>query len=449
LNFGRRILGISLDTPPVKPGQAVDDLIAQRVWSAGSGPTGGNLCAETAEVRQRYDEIMRSPWVKVGVLSKIWGVAAQDFQCVPYDPDNQRDKDIATFNRDNIVEAKGGLRAIVESLLFGGCKDGYSLCHMKERTAERGRWSGKVMLAVLRPKETGYYDFVSDIYRNVVAIKDLYPEEGQPAILPIDQFIYLRHLQFFDSIYGMSDFRAADQAYCCLDAARKLRMIYLDKYTGPFVEGKYTDRQIASQLLSELREMRAGGVVVYPDGTEIKITEMAASAADAFHQAEADLKEEIVTSITGAFLQMMAGQQSVQRGSSAEHATTAELFRWYLSQLVCDTINDFIIPKFTDMNFAGSPPYPKAVLGGINAADIKADLEIDQMLVEMGVPLSLKDVYRRAARVPPEDEADTLKKQEPPDPFADLEREEGEVPPALRRRAAVASNGELNGDGDE
>ncbi len=401
----------------VEPANAMGDLIRQRPWGGSQSPTtNGNYSGETPENRRRYREMLRCGWVKVGVCSKIWDIAGDSLGMDP-DDDNERDNLIAVAATANVNNLVGGPGALVEALVWGPCIDGYGAAHKIWWDCDRGKWKGYRMLRELRPKDSDYYTLVFDEFRRVVALRDKFPAENDrnQGLLDLDQFVLVRFMSIFDSPFGMSDLRQADQAYCCLDATRKLRMIYLDKYSGPFVEGKYTDETIKTSLLAELRAMRAGGVVVYPDGTEIKITQAATGTDDAFHQAESDLKEEIVVSVTFAFLQHMGGQVPGGAGRTSEHQATAKLPKAYLARLVCQAIDTQITPQFVDFNFAGSPAYPKSKLEGSDPEAIRADLEIAAMKLDMGGSIDPKELDKRSGWG-----AGSLVKTPALDPFAAL-----------------------------
>jgi hypothetical protein len=401
-------------TAPKNPANALQEAIKTYIFGGSAyGPTGGNYCDETPEIRQRYRGWFRDATVKASVLSKVWDVAAQELQITPDDPENPRDKLIADFHADNIRNAKGGVRALVEATLFGPLAEGYGLCHIRETTAERGKWKDKTVLDALRPKDSDYFDFEFDAYRNISWVIDRYAENERDRRLPRSEFVIIRHLQMFDSLYGMSDFRAIDRPASALHVIQQVRLVWLDKWQGPFLHGKSADKATRDALLGALEQARAQGVLVTDKLTDVEILDLATGSNEAFQSACNDFREEIAVAITGGFLQMMAGQAGTQRGSSQVHANTAKLFRWYLAQLVADAINDQIIPRFTDMNFAGNPPYPKASLEGTDPTEVLADLQVAALKLDMGGELSKKELDRRSGWGPPQDEADKLERAAP------------------------------------
>jgi hypothetical protein len=422
-------IGLTSDAPPVVPADAVQDLIRQRPFGGSAYPTAdGNYSGETPENRTRYREMMRCPWVKVGVCSKLWDAASDTLGMDPEDAENERDKMIAEAAAANVNNVRGGKLALIEALIYGPVIDGYGASHKKWWDCDRGKWGpkngrpGLRMLKELRPKDSDFYDVIYDDFRTPVALREKFPAENDPnkGYLKLDDFVFVRHMSIFDSPFGMSDLRQADQAFCCLDAVRKLRMIYLDKYSGPFIEGVYSESTIKESLLAELRAMRAGGVIVYPKGTETKITQAASGADDAYHQCEADLKEEIVVSVTFAFLQHIGGQVPGGAGRTSEHAQTAKLPKWYIAQLVLAAIDEQITPQFVEFNFSGNPAFPKAKLEGTDPEAIRADLEIAAMKLDMGGELSKSELDKRSGWGPAKDDADRLVKTDVLNPFAAL-----------------------------
>lgn len=370
---------------------------------------------ETPEMRRQYRVMLRDPTIKSGLFDKVFSVAALDLQLEPAS-ENPRDEMIADFVRDCLVKIlDGGIRKIVESLAFPALVDGHSVSEPVRFIEDHGQWKGKTVLRALKSKDSEHLQLMGDEFRNVVAIRaNTY--NGGRLFDPAD-FVLFTHFSLFESPAGMSDLRACYRAYWLMDTAWKLRGIHLDKFSNPFLIGKYKDVKNKPALDTVLAQVRSENYISIPDTSIVDAVNLSQRGTSDFEAAIKDLREEILLSIVGAYLQAITSEGgSGQRGSSAIHKGTTEIVKWHLSQCIADALNrrqGGIIPDLVDRNFANAD-YPFAKLGGLNDTDLAASLLIDQGLIGMGVPLSRKDVYRRYGRQKPVDLADTLLSPPPP-----------------------------------
>ena len=141
---------------------------------------------------------------------------------------------------------------------------------------------------------------------------------------------------------------------------------------------------------------------------------------------------------------MLEGTGTDNRGNSQVQKDTSEIFAWLYSVTITAAINRQIVPDLVIPNYGPDAPIPIVQLGAINPADILADLGIDRLLlVDLGLDLSAEDLYKRANRKPPMNDADRVPghKQQPattaptggalPMPFSETSkpREPREKPP--------------------
>jgi|SRR5579859_4996799 len=366
-----------------------------------------NLTGETQAIRDAYRQMLKEPTVKAAITTKIFAVASLDLSVKPASR-NQVDKDIADFNKDNIVKSRGGIRHVVESMLWGALLDGYSVSEKVKDIAQRGRWRGKIVLKRLKAKDAqnNRLQIVVDQFKNVTRVRANQANAGK-EFNPND-FVVFTYLSLFENPLGMSDMRAVYRASTLKEAAIKLRMIFLDKFTGPYLVGHYAVDSVRTYLETALKQARQSGYITLPQGSDVQVVDLATRGTADFKSAIDDFDKEILMGLQAASLHMLEGQTPGGRGDTEVHKSTAELFTWYLASLVCDAINEQIIPDFTDMNFAGKPELPMATLGGVDAAEILQELAIYEKLHNIGVPLSLEEIYERAQRTLPKSPEDTL-----------------------------------------
>ena len=160
---------------------------------------------ENAGMRAAYREMMRSPFVKSSLLTKVLGVASLDWQVHPCDPDSEADKDAAKFVKHCIQRLPDGLSGTIISTLMATLIDGYSLSEKVWRVEDEGEYSGAIVGRDIKSKDTNLLRLEGDAYNNVKTAWLMRTNER----FAIEDFLYLRHLPLYDTATGTSDHRPA------------------------------------------------------------------------------------------------------------------------------------------------------------------------------------------------------------------------------------------------
>ncbi len=367
-----------------------------------------NFSCETVEMREGYRRaLLAEPAIKAALVGKIAAVQALGLQVKPYE-DTPFDQNVAAFVKQSLETCRGGVPALVDSILTPGLTDGFSVGEKVWKREHRGRWKDKIGLMQLKSKDSRYIQFELDPYRNITGVISLRGNSGTQ--FPPSDFVIFSHMSLFESPFGTSDLRAAYRAAEMIPAILNLRMIFLDKYAGPFLLAKVNDPALVAEMKEAMSQARSGGFWVGSPQDEVEAIELSMKGTGEFLDALKDLREEIATGISGAFLHMMNGDGgSGQRGNSAVQQDTVDLFIWLLAVKVAACINEQLVPDLVDLNFGSGCGLPVVSLEAPNPEHIVAELQIDEMLHAMNVPLSVSELYERSGRRPPKDPADTLK----------------------------------------
>lgn len=360
-----------------------------------------NFTYETREMLEAYRKWPAEPTAKAALAGKVMNVAALGLQVKPSDKGNPRAHEVADFVRHNLNRVALGFPGLVYEILIHSLQEGWSVCEPVWTTEERGRFNGKRVLKDFKSKDTRYIVPLVDPFRNIAALYN-YRGNANEAFDP-SEFVIYSHLPIFRNPTGTSDLRAAYRAMHFIPAVVKLRMIFLEKYTGPFLKGTAKDRTIKSKMAQELAKARADGWIVLDAGSDVEAINLAMSGTADFQAALDDFRKEMATSISGAFLQMMTAGDPNARGDSRVQQDTANLFVWWLAEMVAVTINRQLVPLIVDPNYGATEDLPVVTLEAVKPADIQADLGIDRMLFDMKVDTSLEELRDRARRSPPKD----------------------------------------------
>lgn len=376
------------------------------------------LTNESWEQRYRYRIMMAEPTVKAAYIGKVGSVCSQELRVNPprYASNNQHAKDIADFVQHNLTGPSGTSYEPIWEIGSGLGIEGFSVCEKLFDYSRTGFYRGKWTLDRLKAKDTRYIQIETDRYRNVTG---LFSSRAGQSNIPFDpaDFVIATYLPFFGNPHGWSDFRASYRAVELIKNALELRTQTLAKNVGPYLVAKVSDIRLKDQVAAELKRARANGYLVTTQGTDLQLIDLASRGTTEFQQAIDDLRKEIAIGIQGAFLQMLEGTGTDNRGNSQVQKDTSEIFAWLYSATITAAINRQIVPDLVIPNYGPDAPIPIVQLGAINPADILADLAIDRLLlVDLGLDLSAEDVYKRSNRKSPMNDADRLpgRKQQAP-----------------------------------
>lgn len=368
-------------------------------------PFYSDMDGETPAMRRSYRAMMREPTVRAAIYQIILPSCFLNLEMQPAS-DHPIDKEAAEFMQWNITRARGGLVALVEATLLGGMIEGYSVAEKVWTEAQHGRWEGSTILKAIKARDTRHYQVEVDEYLNITSIIGTLNNKFWPTT----KFVTHRNMPVYDHPAGCSEMKAVYRPAWMLDAVWKLRQAGLQRWSTPYLMGKYPLNQkgVQTALEAQIRQARGDGYVVIPEGASIEALTIASGSQADFAAAVQDLRTEILIGITLAHLQSAEGSTKDGAGDTSIHKEMSELRIWRNAADLAGIIDDQITPQLMEWNYPGRD-YPRALFNGVNDTDIKRELEIDEMLQRLGFPLSLAGIVQRTKRQPAADEADTLK----------------------------------------
>lgn len=361
--------------------------------------------AETPAVRAAYRRMLADPNVRAAFENVILAVCAQKLKVVPAGGGRRAvDREAADFCRWNLTERlPGGVPHLAWATIGHGLIDGYSLSEKVFGVEEKGRWRGKWPLVRLKPKDVGNdLALKTDDHRNVVEVMGLRYNGGR-SFSP-SRFVHYRHFPLYDSPVGTSAFRAAYSSWWILDTVKKLRATNAERRAVPYLLGTYQTTSQKPGLEEALRNVRSLAWSSLPEGVKVETLAIAGSADDVFRTFTLDCKHDIFLAIQGAMLQSLEGSTTDGRGSSQVHALTADLRVLHLAACLCSLLNDReggLIKDLCDLNFAVEE-YPQATLSHPDLDALLRELQVDEGVLRMGLPLSRQRLYERYGREAPD-----------------------------------------------
>lgn len=374
-----------------------------------------NVTQETDAMRAAYKTMLKSPYVKSALMTKVLAVASLDWQIQPANPDSPRDKELCEFLRWTIEETPDGMPGIVQAVTLPRLIDGYAVSEKVIDIEERhAKWSGKAALKNVKSRNTDLYMLEIDNFNNVIGVRGVGPNADK--CWPISDFIYTRHMPIYDSPGGMSDLRAAYGPYWMEDTVKKLRAMHAEKFVSGFLLGEYADDNQQGTLESALERARSFTWMSVPEGVKVQALNLAQSGESDYKSFLDDCKKDMLVAILGAYLQVLEGQVSDGRGSASVSKSISELYQWHLAVAVQEVFNKQIFPGLVDLNYPGCG-YPRLTLGSVSEQELASILANFQVAQSLGLKLSKKQTYARTSIEPPSDPDDELQPVQPAPPM--------------------------------
>ncbi len=388
--------------------------IAGQVWLL---PFRDSTTKDTPEIRAAMRLMRRDGYVKAAWEPQVLAVASESYQVRTSEFGNREAEEQASATRAMIEGVAGGMLQIVRAVCAPFGSDGHSLAEKVWGVCTRGRLNGKIVLAAAKTKDTnmeagGSVRLFGDEYGNITHVESL---RKAGVRFPMSDFLFSRYLTVFDEPLGEAAFRPAYGAYWMRDTVRKLRAIHHEKKMSGMLVGTYVSDDDKAPVEDALRKAKTATWMAVPEGTRIEAVALSTAAEPDYKSFDESLRDEIVTAIAFATLQILMGSSAggEVRGDSQVQKQISDLGPWLLKAIVEDTINTQLIPDFIDFNYpypAGGD-YPKLSFGAVSAAEILDQQKIVLGAMQAGMQPSLQ-YYAREWSVQladPNDPADVMR----------------------------------------
>ena len=183
--------------------------------------------------------------------------------------------------------------------------EGYSVSEYDTQIERDGDWKGKVALDSLKGLDVGNdVALQKDPRNNIVSLMGLRFNSGKNY--DIANFVYYRHLPFFNSVVGTSDFRAAFKSWFKLELVEGLRRSFWKRRRCRSWLAKLALAQVPS-LNDVLSRMKSQSHIVVPTNVIVDALQVAGGADEAYAAAVRDYKHDIFIGIQLASLQQLEG----------------------------------------------------------------------------------------------------------------------------------------------
>lgn len=364
---------------------------------------------EDETMRRAYLDLHKQePSLRSAILGKVAAVASLDVAVIPEDEDSDADQRAAKFVRWAVENTLMGWDGLIKKVLEPGLLMGWSVTEIVLKGERDSRkWGGYWTLRDCKSKDTSLLKLRLDAYRNVAGIVSTIRGLAE---YPLWKVILFSHNELFENPFGTSDLRSAYRASKLIDSAYQLWYTSLKNFSGPFLRGKYSQPITRSQLETALKAARAGGWITHHKDDDVEVLSLAAASSfDAFERKVDKLRQEIFLAVRGAYLPFLEGTAQDARGDTAINKMASNDVEFLLAKVIGRVLSFQLVPALVRPNFGNEAGLPRIVLGGVNWAETKTQLEVaDQLLNRFEAPISKKWLYTVSQVPPPEDDGDIL-----------------------------------------
>lgn len=393
-----------------------------------------DLVREKGRGLRIYQEMTREPFVKAALQQKLTSLMAVPWDIKPASSSPEHVEQ-AKFVRWNLKQIKGGFGRdvweICDALITG-----FSILEKVYDIVPSGEFSGKVRLTALKSKDPYYFGFDFDEYMNLKAdgVVMTISANGKDTNVPLpsDKFFIFAFMMKYENLYGHSDLRAAYRAFWIKDTAWKLRSIYMERFSGNSLKGKYPRSNNKTQqdankqaLLDIFKSWQNETGVAIPEDLEIEVLQIATSSDSEYARAMADCNVDIAVGILGETLTINEGRKTGARNMGEIHKEVVDLFVLFLDMVLTADINEQLVRDIIDLNYPGVTEYPEFYFYPREDYDPVAFGEAIRSWQDAGAEISKAWFYEKVRMPLPSGEDDVLKPATPPAPTAGLGTQTG------------------------
>jgi len=318
-----------------------------------------------------YQEMIRESHVKAPLMQKKTRLLKPgwDVRAASDDPVHQEQ---AAFVKWNLGTHLAGAfyRDLYEMLDALDC--GFSINEKVFEIVNKGKWRGKAAYKNIKSKNPKYFDFDCDDYGNLK--KDgllLSVNSLQEKRLPKDKFIIFSYMMRYENLYGNADLRAAYRAYWIKDTAWKLRAVYMERFAGNNLKGKYpaNDDKARDKLLALFRTWQQETGIAIPENCEVEVLNMATSSKSEYEASIEDCNKEMQIAINTQILTMDTGERgNGSRALGQVHNSALDDIVWFLEVDLMTAVNLQVVMPIIDLNW-DTEDYPFFYIKGRDGFD--------------------------------------------------------------------------------
>jgi len=338
-----------------------------------------------------YDEVDRDPHAGSVLQTRYLSVAGKEYEILAAD-DSDRAKEIADFvqtalKKSNFTQA---CQELLQAILYG-----YFVGEIMWAVRD-----GSVVPKKIMGKHPRRFSFTMDRELRLLTPRNMV--EGEPV--PDRKFIVFSYGST-DNPYGKGLGQKLWWPVWFKKNGIKFWLIFLEKFGMPTAVGKYpagTSKEQQDKLLDAIDAIQTETGVKIPDSMAIDLLEAARTGKVTYETICEYMDRQMSKAVLGQTAST-EGTPGKLGNEDSQEAVRQDIIKAD-ADLLCEALNETLIPWLVDYNFPGITDYPEIWIRTEKEGDLKPLADRDEVLVnKIGVPVGKKYFYDTYGIPEPED----------------------------------------------
>ena len=348
-----------------------------------------------------YDEVDRDPHAGSVLQTRYLSVAGKEYEILASD-DSDRAKEIADFvqtalKKSNFTQA---CQELLQAILYG-----YFVGEIMWAVRD-----GSVVPKKIMGKHPRRFSFTMDRELRLLTPRNMV--EGEPV--PDRKFIVFSYGST-DNPYGKGLGQKLWWPVWFKKNGIKFWLIFLEKFGMPTAVGKYpagTSKEQQTALLDAIDAIQTETGVKIPDSMAIELLEAARTGKVTYETICEYMDRQMSKAVLGQTAST-EGTPGKLGNEDSQEAVRQDILKAD-ADLLCETLNETLIPWLVDYNFPGVNDYPGIWIRTEQESDLKPLADRDKILVnDIGVPVGKKYFYDTYGIPEPEEGEEVVEPQGP------------------------------------
>jgi phage gp29-like protein len=236
---------------------------------------------------------------------------------------------------------------------------------------------------------------------------------NRESSLPPRKFLLFRFGATPESPYGRGLLMKAYWYYWFKKNNLKFWILFNEKFGSPTIIGKYrlgAGEEERKRLHEVVASLQNDTGVTIPENVALEFLEAKRTGAINTYRELADwCNDEMSKLVLGATLTTGEGRRSGSLALGKVHERVRSEYIESDARALMNVINSQLIRWIVDFNFGADTPAPRFVIDTTEDDGLEQEIQVDQELVKMGVPLPLSYFYERYKRPAPLDKEHGLR----------------------------------------
>lgn len=357
-----------------------------------------------------YDEVDRDPHAGSVLQTRCLAVVGKVWDILPAESARKTGRPAATTQEQRVADfVKETLKAtnfdqamqeLLQAILYG-----FYVAETLWKVTDKG-----IQISKLRSKHPRRFSFTQDRELRLLTPQNMIDGEE----LPDRKFILFTYGSS-DNPYGKGLGQKLWWPVWFKKHGIKFWLIFLEKFGMPTTVGKYppgTDPTQQQNLLDAMDAMQNETGVKIPDTMTIDLLEASRQGKVTYETLCEYMDKQISKAVLGQTA-TTEGTPGKLGGEDAQQEVRQDILEAD-AKLLCETLNESLIPWIVDYNFPGITEYPVFVIRTEEEKDLKPLAARDEILTsKIGLPVGRKYFYDTYGVPEPEEGEETVSSQSP------------------------------------